>query len=455
MSHHSAAGGDEAADTSEAGLSSWRSFMERAGVGVGAIDAGEARLRAELVVLKAVGLADDEAFLVAVRRAAAADELTRAFGRVHLSPLWRGAGADDETSDDVASARDAVLFALVAAALVPLARLLAAWADADPSWFVQNAPWYVTPVLAGWLVRRRGLRARSLAAVVAVSAVAAVVLNAYPYVDGSSTETLATVHLPILLGAAVAVPYCGGWSCVAERGMEFVRFTGEWFVYYVLIALGGGVLMGLTGAVLVPAGVDVESVVGWVVPAGAAGAVLIAAWLVETRQRVVGGLAPLLTMLFTPLFAVMLVISAVIHAAQGFGRSFDREMLGVFDALLVVVLGLVLYSASARAADAPSNWHDRLQLVAMVAAVVLDAMVLASMVARVSDLGLTPNRVAALGLNVVLLTGLAGGAWRSTRFVLGRDVASATGRWFVAFLPALAVWAAVVAVVLPIAFSFQ
>ncbi len=28
--------------------------------------------------------------------------------------------------------------------------------------------------------------------------------------------------------------------------MDFVRFTGEWLIYYVLIALGGGVLLALT-----------------------------------------------------------------------------------------------------------------------------------------------------------------------------------------------------------------
>ena len=34
--------------------------------------------------------------------------------------------------------------------------------------------------------------------------------------------------------------------------MDFVRFTGEWFIYYVLIALGGGVLSALTAVVLDP-----------------------------------------------------------------------------------------------------------------------------------------------------------------------------------------------------------
>ena len=34
--------------------------------------------------------------------------------------------------------------------------------------------------------------------------------------------------------------------------MDFIRFTGEWVIYYALIALGGAVLLGLTVAVLTP-----------------------------------------------------------------------------------------------------------------------------------------------------------------------------------------------------------
>ena len=151
-----------------------------------------------------------------------------------------------------------------------------------------------------------------------------------------------------MLWFAVAYPYMGGTIRSHERRMDFVRFTGEWFIYYVLIALGGGVLMGLTAAILEPTGVDVDQIAAWVVPSGAAGGVIVAAWLVESKQRVVENMAPVLTMLFTPLFAVMLAGAAVVYAVTGLGGAFDRDLLGVFDALLVVVLGLVLYGMSAR-----------------------------------------------------------------------------------------------------------
>jgi hypothetical protein len=237
--------------------------------------------------------------------------------------------------------------------------------------------------------------------------------------------------------------------------MDFVRFTGEWFIYYVLIALGGGVLMGLTAGILEPTGVDVERVAEWVLPSGAAGAVIVAAWLVESKQRVVENMAPVLTTVFTPLFAVMLAAAVVVYAVTGLGGAFDRDLVSVFDALLLVVLALVLYGMSAREPSTSPNWMDRIQLVAVVSALVLDLMVLGTMIARIGDLGFTPNRTAALGLNLVLLVNLAGAALLSARFLTGRTRLHRLERWQTTYLPAFALWAATVVVVLPPAFVFS
>jgi hypothetical protein len=129
-------------------------------------------------------------------------------------------------------------------------------------------------------------------------------------------------------------------------------------------------------------------------------------------------------------------------------------LLSVFDALLVVVLGLVLYALSAREPSAPAGLMDRVQLLAVASALVLDVMVLGAMVARIGDLGLTPNRVAALGLNLVLLVNLAAAAWRSLRFLTGRIAFHRLERWQTAYLPVFALWAATVVTVLPPLFAF-
>jgi hypothetical protein len=223
----------------------------------------------------------------------------------------------------------------------------------------------------------------------------------------------------------------------------------------VLIALGGGVLMALTAGIFEPTGVDVDRVAQWVLPTGAAGAVVVAAWLVESKQQVVENMAPVLTMLFTPLFAFMISCAAVVYAVTGLVGAFDRDLLSVFDALLLVVLALVLYGMSARDPSTSANWMDWIQLIAVAGALVLDLMVLGSMIARVGDLGFTPNRTAALGLNVVLLVNLAGAALLSVRFVTRRSTLHRLERWQTSYLPVFALWAAAVVVVLPPLFGFS
>jgi hypothetical protein len=442
----------------EVEIAEWRSFVGRgAAVNGREVEELEAHLRDQIADLNAAGLAADEAFLVAVKRMGKLDELSREFAREHSGRLWRQLvlAGDEEEQAATSQWPEALLFALGAAVTVLVAFLVAGYPDEQPSWLYRNASLFVLPFLAGWFARRRALPLPLTLATAAVFAAAAIVINVYPFDPESATEDLAAAHLLVALWFVVAYPYMGGILRSHERRMDFVRFTGEWSIYYVLIALGGGVLMGLTAGILEPAGVDVEVVAEWVLPIGAAGAVIVAAWLVESKQRVVENMAPVLTMLFTPLFAVMLTVAAVVYAWTGLGEAFDRELLGVFDVLMVVVLGLVLYGISARPPDRAPGWMDRIQLVAVVSALVLDVMVLVSMAARIGDLGFTPNRTAALGLNLVLLVNLAVSAWLSVRFLTGRSTFHRLERWQTTYLPVFAVWAAVVVVVLPPLFGFE
>jgi hypothetical protein len=441
----------------ESQIAEWRAYVATAaGVNGHDVDELEDHLRHQIADLNAVGLAPDEAFLVAVKRMGDLDSLSREFAREHSGRLWKQLilREDDEPARAASGWVETLVFAVAAAVVIQVARLAAGFPDEEPHWLARNATLFVLPFLAGYFAHRRELDTRRWMLAAAPFVLAALVVNIYPWDADSATEALVALHLPVMLWFAVAYPYMGGTVRSHERRMDFVRFTGEWFIYYVLIALGGGVLMGLTAGILDPTGVDVDRIAEWVLPSGAAGAVIVAAWLVESKQRVVENMAPVLTMLFTPLFAVMLAGAAVVYAVTGLGEAFDRELLSVFDALLLVVLALVLYGMSARDPSTSPDWMDRIQLVAVVSALVLDVMVLGSMIARIGDLGFSPNRTAALGLNLVLLVNLAGAALLSARFLTGRSTLHRLERWQTAYLPIFALWAATVVVILPPLFAF-
>ena len=444
-------------DRLEAEIAEWREFVERSpAVDNGDVDELEAHLRDQVSDLTSVGLASDEAFLIAVKRMGSVSELSREFAQEHSGRLWRqlvdsGAAQEEPTAG---SWVEMLGFALGAALAVQIARLAAGFPTEEPAWLLRNLSLFVLPFLAGYFARRRNLSLKQVLLSALPFAVAAVVVNVYPFDPGGSTEILVAAHLPVALWFAVAYPYMGAVLTSHEGRMDFVRFTGEWFIYYVLIALGGAVLTALATLILEPAGIDPEQITEWVLPSGAAGAVVVAAWLVESKQRVVENMAPVLTMIFTPLFGLMLTAAAVVYLVTGFGDAFNRELLGIFDALLVVVLGLVLYGISARDTTKPSGWMDRIQLITVLGALLLDLVVLGAMAARIGDLGFTPNRTAAIGLNLVLLANLVGAAWLSIRFLSGRGSFHRLERWQTAYLPVFAVWAAVVVLALPPLFSF-
>jgi hypothetical protein len=192
----------------------------------------------------------------------------------------------------------------------------------------------------------------------------------------------------------------------------------------------------------------------WLIPCGAMGAVLVGSWLVEAKQSVIENMAPVLTRLFTPLFTILLLGFLATMAWTGRPIDIRRNVLIAFDLLLVLVVGLVLYSASARDPEGPPNLFDRLQLLLIASALVVDAVALAAIAARISEFGLTPNRVAALGENLILLVNLAWSAWLYAAFLRGRAPFRALEAWQTAYLPVYSIWAALVVVLFPPLFAY-
>lgn len=442
-------------------IEQWRSYLRRRQA-IHSVDVEELEdhLREQVSALLGAGLAEDEAFLIAVKRMGDLDSLSREFAREHSDRLWKQLVVSPADSGEPGgwARREAVVafcLAVLAALAVKAPELFGLTLDEDPGFYARNVSLFVLPLLAGYFVWKWGSGPATRRWLVAAFVAAAVFANVYPFSPEGATEVLTAMHLPIALWVVVGVAYAGGrWGDVGVR-MDFIRFSGELFIYYVLIALGGGVLTGFTALLFQAIGIDLEPFFErWMLPCGALGAVVIASWLVEAKQSVIENMAPVLTRLFTPLFAIVLIAYLGTMTWTGRGIGFQRDILIAFDLLLVVVLGLLLYSISARDPRAPRNVFDGMQIVLVISALLVDAMALWSIAARISELGFTPNRVAALGENVILLVNLAWSAVLYVRFLRGRGPFTALERWQTNYLPVYAVWAAIVVVVFPLLFGY-
>ena len=458
------------AGTLEDQIDQWRSYLRRR-QGIHSVDVAELEdhLREQVAALEDAGLATDEAFLVAVKRLGDLDALSREFAREHSERLWKqfvlsGEGAGGVEPADPETPRNmwvALALAAAAAIAIKLPALFGIPFDPDQTFFYPlNIAFFTLPFVAAYFAWERPVPTRGRLWLAAAFVLAAIVVNVFPFSfeAGAETDTaaLTMLHLPIALWLAVGVAYVGGRWRGSQRRMDFLRFTGEFFIYFVLIALGGGVLIALTFALFQAIALDVELLVqSWIVPCGAAGATVVAAWLVEGKKSVIENMAPVLARVFIPLFTLVLVAFVLTMATTGRGIDVEREILIAVDLLLVAVFGLLLYSISARDPLDPPALFDWIQLTLVGAALLVDVLALWAIGARISEMGFTPNRVAALGMNIVLLVNLAGSALLYTRFLRHRAAFGRLWEWQMTYVYVLAGWAAVVAFLFPLLFGFD
>jgi hypothetical protein len=442
-------------------IAEWRAYMHRRRELLHT-DAEELEdhLRSQITDLTAGGLRADEAFLIAVKRMGSLDELSREFAREHSERLWKQLVLPGEPDAHAGRSRrelPVMIFCAAAAALaikVPALFGLDISGD-DASFYVRNLSLFALPALAAYFAWQRRVGVRVIGVLALLFILGAVAANAYPLAADSQSLVLTAIHLPLALWLVVGVAYVGGDWRSDRRRMDFIRFTGEWLIYFVLIGLGGGVLIGFTIGTFDAIGLDAEEFINsWLLPCGAMAAIIVAAWLVEAKQSVIENMAPVLTRVFTPLFAVALLAFLVAVAWTNNGIDVQRDVLILFDLLLVVVLGLLLYAISARDLAARPGLFDSLQLGLVVSALIIDIMVLLAITGRITEWGFSPNKTAALGENVILLTNLAWSAWLFLGFLRGRMPFARLEHWQTRYMIVYALWAWTVVLAFPVVFGF-
>jgi hypothetical protein len=445
----------------EGQITEWRAYMRRRRELLHTdTEELEDHLRSQITDLTEAGLRADEAFLIAVKRMGSLDELSREFAREHSERLWKQLVLPGEPDAPAARSRRELPVMVLCAAAAALAIKVPGWFGLDISgddagFYARNVSLFALPALAAYFAWQRRVGMRCIGVLALLFILGAVAANAYPLAGNSQSLVLTAIHLPIALWLVVGVAYVGGDWRSDRRRMDFIRFTGEWLIYLILIGLGGGVLIAFTMGTFNAIGLDAESFIeSWLVPCGAMAAIIVSAWLVEAKQSVIENMAPVLTRVFTPLFAVTLLAFLVAIAWTNNGIDVQRDVLILFDLLLVVVLGLLLYAISARDLAGRPGLFDSSQLALVVSALIIDVMVLLAITGRITEWGFSPNKTAALGENVILLTNLAWSAWLFLGFLRGRMPFARLELWQTRYLIVYAVWAWTVVLAFPLVFNF-
>jgi len=196
-------------------IAQWRTYLRcRKALHGPDVEELEGHLRDQLTALTEVGLAGDEAFLVAIKRMGSLDALSREFARAHSERLWKQLVMAPEADAPASTRRDelfVVLSLVVAAAVAVKAPALFGHRinpnENFPLFYARNASLFAFPLLTVYFMWKRGSdRVHGLWFAMAFAA-GAVLANVFPFANGSDTEVLTVLHLPIALWIVVGVAY--------------------------------------------------------------------------------------------------------------------------------------------------------------------------------------------------------------------------------------------------------
>jgi hypothetical protein len=368
------------------------------------------------------GLNEDEALLIALRRLGNLDELVAAQVRKEADRIWKGSYRTSQTTTGEVGTgegffhrnRDSLLIAgsFIAIALASLlpGMLGRGIIDGSPAYFL-NAGTLVLPIAGAFYVIRRWFRGTSpgwrlLAPFLML--LFPLLLNVYPFGMEGQTLLLSILHMPLGMWLAFSLLRDSSVYRDADARLDFIRFSGEVTVYSVLIGLAAIALSVLGLALFSFVEVDIEEfLAGWVLPVILPGTLFAGIVLVERKRSLVENFAPILARIVSiPLLLILLTFGLFFIPRSGSLES-AREILIAMDVLLLGVIVVVIYSISTRGDLAAGKTQDMVNLLLVLSAIVLDIFVLIAMVYRLAEYGMSANKLASLGSNILLLGNLS------------------------------------------------
>lgn len=351
-----------------------------------------------------------------------------------------------------------LLFVIVAALLAWLTAEIPGLTGMDPDrFFPRNLSLVVFPGLAAYFIWKNR-PPLSLAIIIgAVFCLSALYINLLPGdEERSDTLVLACIHLPLVLWVMTGLAFTGRQSKSYQQRINYLRYNGDLAVMTAVILLAGILFTGITMALFEVIDISLEDFyLQHLATLGLSAAPLVGTYLTQINPQLVNKVSPVIAKIFTPMVLIMLVIYLAAVILTGQDPFTDRDFLLIFNIMLIGVMAIILFSISETSRNSESRVGVGLLLALSIVAVCLNAVALTAIIFRITEWGFTPNRLAVLGANLLMLTHLVIVAFGLRKLFRDPSEVENVEKNIALFLPIYAAWTALVAFGFPLLFGFS
>lgn len=405
---------------------------------------------------------DDPAHLEKMYRANKAP-FKRAFDVIY--PELRGSALADfwherlnYESDEISwGARNELQFVIAISLIAGLIAKLPHFFTINEDFFYpRNIGFIVFPFVTAYFAWRNKLSLSKIAVSAVAMLTGLVFINLLPDVKTSDTLILSCIHLALFLWCITGFTYIGQAANNVQKRLSFLKYNGDLVVMTALILIAGGIMSAITVGLFSLIGLRIEEFYFKNVAIfGLAAAPIVGTFFTQTNPQLVGKVSPVIARIFSPLVAVMLVVYLVAIVYSGKNPYNDREFLLIFNALLVGVLAIIFFSVAETSSTNKTKAEMWVLAFLSVVTIIVNGVALSAIVYRIATLGITPNRLAIMGGNVLILINLILVTVSLFRTLTKRTEISEVGKVISSYLPVYFIWTIIVTFIFPLIFSFK
>jgi hypothetical protein len=231
---------------------------------------------------------------------------------------------------------------------------------------------------------------------------------------------------------------------------------GDLIVMTTLILIAGAILTGVTIGLFSLIGLNIEKFYfDYVAIFGLSAAPILGTYLTQTNPQLVGKVSPVIAKIFSPLVLLMLVAYLIAIIYSGKDPYNDREFLLIFNGLLIGVMAIIFFSIAESAKSVKNQAGTWILFLLSAVTIIVNGIALSAILFRISEMGITPNRIAVLGGNVLILVNLLLVTRQLFMVLRKKNDINSVGKAIAYYLPVYCLWTVIVTFIFPLIFGFK
>ena len=322
--------------------------------------------------------------------------------------------------------------------------------------FSKNIPLIIFPILSAYFIWIQKIEFNKLLFPIIAIVISAIYVNLIPNYNKSDSAMLVGIHLPMFLWSILGYAYIGAKLNDHPRKIEFLKFNGDLIVMCAIILLSCIVFTLITFGLFELINIKIEENyfryfgIWWI-----AAIPMIATFLLQNNPQLINKVSPIIVKIFTPLVFINLLVYLTAVIYTGKYPYNDRNLLLVFNVLLIGVMALILFSV----AEAGKNNKGLFTLYILFGlsflTIIINSIALSAISFRIFEYGITPNRIAVLGGNILIFIHLLIVSFKLYKSVRNKAKLEEVETSIATFLPIYSIWTAIIVFILPFIFHYK